>query len=197
MLRGAWGCSVGPGDATWGPRKPHGAWGCPAPSWGCSWRGDDAGGAGMAQRRRGKERSQGPCVQRCCPPPRLAGWAPTSQHPSGGDAKPRGPQRGWHRWQWPGTGQGSHRATRATTATSGQERKVKVRGCCSGLAVAMATRTKPRLPLFGSVFWSSAPLLIVSLASSGDAPPSAPGAAPGGPAGWPGLVVPAGWAGGF
>lgn len=75
MLCGVWGRSVGPGDATWGPRKPHGAWGC-------SWRGDDAGGAGVAQRRRGQERSQGPCVQRCCPPPSwLVGPPPPSTHP--------------------------------------------------------------------------------------------------------------------
>lgn len=88
-------------------------------------------------------------------------WATSSQHPSGGDARAR-------ELQWAPAPGGE--ATGATMTTSRKERKVKVRGRSSGLAVAMATRTKPLLPLLGLIVWSSAPLLIVSPSGSEDAP---------------------------
>lgn len=48
----------------------------------------------------------------------------------------------------PGSGQGRPPRPPRPLGTGRKERKVKVCGCCSGLAVAMTTRTKLPLPLF-------------------------------------------------
>lgn len=114
------------------------------------------------------------------------GWATSSQHPSGGDARARG-------LQWAPAPSGE--ATGATATTARKERKVKVRGRSSGLAVAMATRTKPLLPLLGLIVWVLSPFVnCFSVWFRGCA--SARRAAVGS-AGWPGAIPAMGQGGGF